>query len=205
VFRPAVGPRCHVPPPALEQRKEYPPDLKSGVLFKLKTCSRACSTDRVPFRAPRRERDPRRYSYTCVPCPEFRKGREPAARTTRAGTRAHCMACSSAGGRTCVLHCARRRPTALSSETTCIEDGEVGEAREVNGAEVSRSQRKLFDRTSRQRGARTVQQLAEGRRERPAQRPCSSQAGAPPPASSTAVRGQGLPHRQQVGTLRHIG
>jgi hypothetical protein len=73
------------------------------------------STDRVPFRAPRREGDPRRYSYTCVPCPEFRKGREPAARTTRA----HCMACSSAGGRTCFFTAlvaaqrpCRRRPHA---------------------------------------------------------------------------------------------
>jgi hypothetical protein len=86
------------PPPtaaaaAPEPRKEYPPDLtlpdlKSGLFstdefrmysFKVKPCSRAYSHDwtECPFVHPgenARRRDPRRFSYSCVPCPEFRKG-----------------------------------------------------------------------------------------------------------------------------------
>ena len=47
--------------------------------FKVKPCSRAYSHDwtECPFVHPgenARRRDPRRYSYSCVPCPEFRKG-----------------------------------------------------------------------------------------------------------------------------------
>ncbi|CAL9096514.1 unnamed protein product [Musa textilis] len=75
------------------EKKEYPPDLtlpdiKTGIYgtdefrmytFKIKPCSRAYSHDwtECPFVHPgenARRRDPRKYSYSCVPCPEFRKG-----------------------------------------------------------------------------------------------------------------------------------
>lgn len=77
----------------LGEKKEYPvdatlPDIKSGVCgtdefrmytFKVKPCSRAYSHDwtECPFVHPgenARRRDPRKYHYSCVPCPEFRKG-----------------------------------------------------------------------------------------------------------------------------------
>ncbi|XP_047325371.1 zinc finger CCCH domain-containing protein 47 [Impatiens glandulifera] len=50
--------------------------------FKVKPCSRAYSHDwtECPFVHPgenARRRDPRKYQYTCVPCPEFRKGNCP--------------------------------------------------------------------------------------------------------------------------------
>ncbi|CAH8384796.1 unnamed protein product [Eruca vesicaria subsp. sativa] len=64
------------------------PDINEGVYgtdefrmfsFKVKPCSRAYSHDwtECPFLHPgenARRRDPRKYPYTCVPCPEFRKG-----------------------------------------------------------------------------------------------------------------------------------
>ncbi|GAA0151135.1 hypothetical protein LIER_09921 [Lithospermum erythrorhizon] len=75
------------------EKKEYPvdvslPDINSGIYggdefrmytFKVKPCSRAYSHDwtECPFIHPgenARRRDPRRYNYTCVPCPEFKKG-----------------------------------------------------------------------------------------------------------------------------------
>ncbi|KAH6819821.1 zinc finger family protein [Perilla frutescens var. hirtella] len=75
------------------ERKEYPidislPDINNGVYgsdefrmysFKVKPCSRAYSHDwtECPFVHPgenARRRDPRKYHYTCVPCPEFKKG-----------------------------------------------------------------------------------------------------------------------------------
>ncbi|KAL1544752.1 zinc finger CCCH domain-containing protein 47-like [Salvia divinorum] len=75
------------------EKKEYPmdaslPDINNGVYgsdefrmynFKVKPCSRAYSHDwtECPFVHPgenARRRDPRKYSYTCVPCPEFKKG-----------------------------------------------------------------------------------------------------------------------------------
>ncbi|XP_071709625.1 zinc finger CCCH domain-containing protein 29-like [Rutidosis leptorrhynchoides] len=74
-------------------KKEYPidvslPDINDGVygtdefrmyMFKVKPCSRAYSHDwtECPFVHPgenARRRDPRKHQYTCVPCPEFRKG-----------------------------------------------------------------------------------------------------------------------------------
>ncbi|ESW13753.1 hypothetical protein PHAVU_008G223400 [Phaseolus vulgaris] len=74
-------------------KKEYPvdislPDINSDVYgsdefrmysFKVKPCSRAYSHDwtECPFVHPgenARRRDPRKYPYSCVPCPEFRKG-----------------------------------------------------------------------------------------------------------------------------------
>ena len=75
------------------EKKEYPidislPDINNGIYgtdefrmftFKVKPCSRAYSHDwtECPFVHPgenARRRDPRKYPYTCVPCPEFRKG-----------------------------------------------------------------------------------------------------------------------------------
>ncbi|XP_045800817.1 zinc finger CCCH domain-containing protein 29-like [Trifolium pratense] len=75
------------------EKKEYPvdislPDINSGAFgtdefrmysFKVKTCSRGYSHDWTvcPFVHPgenARRRDPRKYPYSCVPCPEFRKG-----------------------------------------------------------------------------------------------------------------------------------
>uniref|UniRef100_A0A1J3F7F0 Zinc finger CCCH domain-containing protein 66 n=1 Tax=Noccaea caerulescens TaxID=107243 RepID=A0A1J3F7F0_NOCCA len=82
-----------VSPPRGSERKEYPadptlPDIKNGIYgtdefrmyaFKIKPCSRAYSHDwtECPFVHPgenARRRDPRKYHYSCVPCPEFRKG-----------------------------------------------------------------------------------------------------------------------------------
>ncbi|XP_074583555.1 zinc finger CCCH domain-containing protein 33-like [Curcuma longa] len=77
------------------EKKEYPqspdlmlPDINTGIYvtdefrmyaFKIKPCSRAYSHDwtECPFAHPgenARRRDPRKHSYSCVPCPEFRKG-----------------------------------------------------------------------------------------------------------------------------------
>lgn len=75
------------------EKKEYPvdpslPDIKNGIYgtdefrmytFKVKPCSRAYSHDwtECPFVHPgenARRRDPRKYHYSCVPCPDFRKG-----------------------------------------------------------------------------------------------------------------------------------
>ncbi|GJM94473.1 hypothetical protein PR202_ga11118 [Eleusine coracana subsp. coracana] len=117
------------PPPPVEQRKEYPPDLtlpdlKSGLFstdefrmysFKVKPCSRAYSHDwtECPFVHPgenARRRDPRRYSYTCVPCPEFRK-----AGACRKGD-----ACEYAHGVfECWLHPAQYRTRLCKDEVGC--------------------------------------------------------------------------------------
>ncbi|XP_058075004.1 zinc finger CCCH domain-containing protein 29-like [Magnolia sinica] len=75
------------------EKREYPvdfsmPDVNSGIYgtdefrmytFKVKPCSRAYSHDwtECPFVHPgenARRRDPCKYNYSCVPCPEFRKG-----------------------------------------------------------------------------------------------------------------------------------
>ncbi|XP_073315580.1 zinc finger CCCH domain-containing protein 29-like [Primulina huaijiensis] len=75
------------------QKKEYPidvplPDISNGIYgsdefrmysFKVKPCSRAYSHDwtECPFVHPgenARRRDLRKFNYTCVPCPEFKKG-----------------------------------------------------------------------------------------------------------------------------------
>ncbi|KAF5752578.1 zinc finger CCCH domain-containing protein 29 [Tripterygium wilfordii] len=74
-------------------KKEYPidvslPDINNGLYgtdefrmysFKVKPCSRAYSHDwtECPFVHPgenARRRDPKKYLYLCVPCPDFRKG-----------------------------------------------------------------------------------------------------------------------------------
>ncbi|THG15252.1 zinc finger CCCH domain-containing protein 30-like [Camellia sinensis] len=75
------------------ERKEYPvdpslPDIKNSAYstdefrmfsFKIWPCSRAYSHDwtECPFVHPgenARRRDPRKFHYSCVPCPDFRKG-----------------------------------------------------------------------------------------------------------------------------------
>lgn len=75
------------------EKKEFPivpfsPDVKSDVYltdefrmfaFKIRPCSRAYSHDwtECPFIHPgesARRRDPRRIHYSCVPCPDFKKG-----------------------------------------------------------------------------------------------------------------------------------
>lgn len=82
-----------VPAPSAPEKKEYPmdpslPDIKNSIYstdefrmfsFKVRPCSRAYSHDwtECPFVHPgenARRRDPRKYHYSCVPCPEFRKG-----------------------------------------------------------------------------------------------------------------------------------
>ncbi|KAJ1422175.1 Zinc finger, CCCH-type [Sesbania bispinosa] len=74
-------------------KKEYPidpslPDIKNSIYstdefrmfsFKVRPCSRAYSHDwtECPFVHPgenARRRDPRKFHYSCVPCPDFRKG-----------------------------------------------------------------------------------------------------------------------------------
>lgn len=79
--------------PPQSEKKEYPidpslPDIKNSIYstdefrmysFKVRPCSRAYSHDwtECPFVHPgenARRRDPRKYHYSCVPCPDFRKG-----------------------------------------------------------------------------------------------------------------------------------
>ncbi|XP_047318904.1 zinc finger CCCH domain-containing protein 30-like [Impatiens glandulifera] len=80
-------------PDIKNMKKEYPidpsiPDIKNSIYstdefrmfsFKIRPCSRAYSHDwtECPFVHPgenARRRDPRKYHYSCVPCPDFRKG-----------------------------------------------------------------------------------------------------------------------------------
>ncbi|WOK92412.1 zinc finger CCCH domain-containing protein 24-like isoform X2 [Canna indica] len=82
-----------LPPVTTSEKKEYPvdpslPDIKNSIYatdefrmfsFKIRPCSRAYSHDwtECPFVHPgenARRRDPRKYHYSCVPCPDFRKG-----------------------------------------------------------------------------------------------------------------------------------
>ncbi|KAK4392448.1 Zinc finger CCCH domain-containing protein 24 [Sesamum angolense] len=82
-----------VPVSPAPEKKEYPidpslPDIKNSIYstdefrmfsFKVRPCSRAYSHDwtECPFVHPgenARRRDPRKYHYSCVPCPDFRKG-----------------------------------------------------------------------------------------------------------------------------------
>ncbi|KAG6492240.1 hypothetical protein ZIOFF_047192 [Zingiber officinale] len=90
---PRVSSPCKEEAAKQGEKKEYPldltlPDIKTGIYgtdefrmytFKIKPCSRAYSHDwtECPFVHPgenARRRDPRKFSYSCVPCPEFRKG-----------------------------------------------------------------------------------------------------------------------------------
>ncbi|KAJ0266776.1 Zinc finger CCCH domain-containing protein 66 [Hirschfeldia incana] len=109
-------------------RKEYPidptlPDIKNGIYgtdefrmyaFKIKPCSRAYSHDwtECPFVHPgenARRRDPRKYHYSCVPCPEFRKG-----------SCSRSDSCEYAHGIfECWLHPAQYRTRLCKDETNC--------------------------------------------------------------------------------------
>lgn len=81
------------PMSSISEKKEYPidpslPDIKNSIYstdefrmysFKVRPCSRAYSHDwtECPFVHPgenARRRDPRKFHYSCVPCPDFRKG-----------------------------------------------------------------------------------------------------------------------------------
>ncbi|KAI5408690.1 zinc finger CCCH domain-containing protein 66 [Lathyrus oleraceus] len=110
------------------EKKDYPidlplPDINNEIystdefrmfIFKVKPCSRAYSHDwtECPFVHPRenaRRRDPTLYQYTCVPCPEFRKG------SCSKGD-----ACEYAHGIfECWLHPAQYRTRLCKDETEC--------------------------------------------------------------------------------------
>ncbi|KAL5068040.1 hypothetical protein RYX36_018927 [Vicia faba] len=110
------------------QKKDYPtdlslPDINNGIystdefrmfIFKVKPCSRAYTHDwtECPFVHPgenARRRDPMIYHYTCVPCPEFRKG------SCSKGD-----ACEYAHGIfECWLHPAQYRTRLCKDETEC--------------------------------------------------------------------------------------
>ncbi|KAI5080225.1 hypothetical protein GOP47_0005704 [Adiantum capillus-veneris] len=111
-----------------EKVKEYfidpsIPDIKNSLYttdefrmfsFKIRPCSRAYSHDwtECPFVHPgenARRRDPRRYHYSCVPCPEFRKG---ACRRGDACEYAH-------GVFECWLHPAQYRTRLCKDGTDC--------------------------------------------------------------------------------------
>ncbi|CAA0833365.1 Zinc finger CCCH domain-containing protein 30 [Striga hermonthica] len=78
---------------SISEKKQYPvdpslPDIRNSIFstdefrmfsFKVRPCSRAYSHDwtECPFVHPgenARRRDPRKFHYSCVPCPDFRKG-----------------------------------------------------------------------------------------------------------------------------------
>ncbi|CAL9110139.1 unnamed protein product, partial [Musa acuminata var. zebrina] len=116
------------PPAVVTEKKEYPvdpslPDIKSSIYatdefrmysFKVRPCSRAYSHDwtECPFVHPgenARRRDPRKYHYSCVPCPDFRKG------TCRRGD----MCEYAHGVFECWLHPAQYRTRLCKDGTNC--------------------------------------------------------------------------------------
>ncbi|CAH9118278.1 unnamed protein product [Cuscuta europaea] len=93
VSSPLASDFSDVPANSAPEKKEYPidpslPNIKNSMYstdefrmfsFKVRPCSRAYSHDwtECPFVHPgenARRRDPRKYHYSCVPCPDFRKG-----------------------------------------------------------------------------------------------------------------------------------
>lgn len=93
VSSPMMSKFNEIPMNSTSEKKEYPidpslPDIKNSIYstdefrmfsFKVRPCSRAYSHDwtECPFVHPgenARRRDPRKYHYSCVPCPDFRKG-----------------------------------------------------------------------------------------------------------------------------------
>ncbi|TYG53514.1 hypothetical protein ES288_D09G115800v1 [Gossypium darwinii] len=110
------------------EKKEYLidvtlPDIKNGMYgtdefrmynFKVTPCSRAYIEAMVSIRLPHmgenaRRRDPRKYQYSCVPCPEFRKG------SCKQGD-----ICEYAHGIfECWLHPAQYRTRLCKDETNC--------------------------------------------------------------------------------------
>ncbi|XP_077210319.1 zinc finger CCCH domain-containing protein 30-like [Tasmannia lanceolata] len=114
--------------PAVSEKKEYPidpslPDIKNSIYstdefrmfsFKVRPCSRAYSHDwtECPFVHPgenARRRDPRKFHYSCVPCPDFRKG---ACRRSDMCEYAH-------GVFECWLHPAQYRTRLCKDGTSC--------------------------------------------------------------------------------------
>ncbi|KAI9160489.1 hypothetical protein LWI28_008586 [Acer negundo] len=110
------------------EKKEYPidpslPDIKNSIYstdefrmysFKVRPCSRAYSHDwtECPFVHPgenARRRDPRKFHYSCVPCPDFRKG------TCRRGD----MCEYAHGVFECWLHPAQYRTRLCKDGTNC--------------------------------------------------------------------------------------
>lgn len=110
------------------EKKEYLidpslPDIKNSIYgtdefrmfsFKIRPCSRAYSHDwtECPFVHPgenARRRDPRKYHYSCVPCPDFRKG------TCRRGD----MCEYAHGVFECWLHPAQYRTRLCKDGTSC--------------------------------------------------------------------------------------
>ena len=92
-YSPMASKFIDIPVNSATEKKEYPvdpslPDIKNSIYvtdefrmfsFKIRPCSRAYSHDwtECPFVHPgenARRRDPRKYHYSCVPCPDFRKG-----------------------------------------------------------------------------------------------------------------------------------
>ncbi|RAL48879.1 hypothetical protein DM860_001199 [Cuscuta australis] len=93
VSSPPASEFTDAPPSSAPEKKEYLidpslPNIKNSMYstdefrmfsFKVRPCSRAYSHDwtECPFVHPgenARRRDPRKYHYSCVPCPDFRKG-----------------------------------------------------------------------------------------------------------------------------------
>lgn len=93
IYSPTKSKYNDLPISSVSEKKEYPidpslPDIKNSIYstdefrmysFKVRPCSRAYSHDwtECPFVHPgenARRRDPRKFHYSCVPCPEFRKG-----------------------------------------------------------------------------------------------------------------------------------
>ncbi|KAJ6385311.1 hypothetical protein OIU77_028482 [Salix suchowensis] len=93
IYSPRASKFNNLPASSAPERKEYPidpslPDIKNSIYatdefrmfsFKVRPCSRAYSHDwtECPFVHPgenARRRDPRKFHYSCVPCPDFRKG-----------------------------------------------------------------------------------------------------------------------------------
>ncbi|GAB2289037.1 hypothetical protein Dimus_023339 [Dionaea muscipula] len=89
---PMISKSCDLAANPSSEKKEYPidpsfPDIKNCIYatdefrmfsFKIRHCSRAYSHDWTdcPFVHPgenARRRDPRKYHYSCVPCPDFKK------------------------------------------------------------------------------------------------------------------------------------
>ncbi|XP_073277538.1 zinc finger CCCH domain-containing protein 30-like isoform X1 [Primulina huaijiensis] len=93
ISTPAGLQSSEVPANSVSEKKQYPvdpslPDIRNSIYstdefrmfsFKVRPCSRAYSHDwtECPFVHPgenARRRDPRKFHYSCVPCPDFRKG-----------------------------------------------------------------------------------------------------------------------------------
>ncbi|KAI5421294.1 zinc finger CCCH domain-containing protein 30 [Lathyrus oleraceus] len=127
-YSPSVSPPSPVANLKFTEKKEYIvdpsiPDINNSIYasdefrmfsFKVRPCSRAYSHDwtECPFVHPgenARRRDPRKFHYSCVPCPEFRKG------TCRRGD----MCEYAHGVFECWLHPAQYRTRLCKDGTSC--------------------------------------------------------------------------------------